>query len=163
MEYKSKDSSLQGFDSLTRKEKIIFLAGVFDGEGTFGCYLGGHSIYKKKYFMASVEATDFDLVTRFEQVFPVGSVRPRKIKQKDYHKQAYIWKINGKKAWPVIEEMIPYMCKRRRDKFYDLVQSYRNSSKSRSRNIQKQKGIRNSDVRSSTTSCREDEARRDRV
>lgn len=132
-----KEKSLSEFDNLSRKEKIIFLAGVFDGEGTFGCYLAGNPPYKKKYFMASVEATDSDLVGRFNEVFPVGGVHLRRKKRENYHKPAYIWRINGEKAWPVIEEMIPYMCKRRQEKFYDLVKSYRNGSKDRSRNIQK--------------------------
>lgn len=148
MEYNLKDKSSEAFDNLSRKEKIIFLAGVFDGEGTFGCYLAGSPGRKKKYFMASVEATDSDLVGRFNEVFPVGGVHLRRKKRENYHKPAYIWRINGEKAWPVIEEMIPYMCKRRRDKFYDLVKSYRHGSKDRSRTIQKQESHRDSFIRS---------------
>jgi len=123
MEFKLKGISFQGFDNLTRREKIIFLAGVFDGEGTFGCYLSGNGKYKKKYLLVAVETTDADMVARFAEVFG-GNLYPVK-KRQDHHKYAFKWKINGEKAWPVLAEMIPYMCQRRRDKYYGLVESYR--------------------------------------
>ena len=148
MTYNLKDKNSEAFDNLSRKEKIIFLAGVFDGEGSFGCYLAGSPAYKKHYLHVSVEATDSDLVARFNEVFPVGAVNLRRKKRENYHKPAYIWRINGEKAWPVLEEMVPYMCKRRRDKFYDLVKSYRHGSKDSGRIIQKQESNRDSVIRS---------------
>ena len=81
MTYNLKDKNSEAFDNLSRKEKIIFLAGVFDGEGSFGCYLAGSPAYKKHYLQVSVEATDSDLVARFNEVFPVGAVNLRRKKR----------------------------------------------------------------------------------
>lgn len=155
MESKLKDISFQGFDNLTRREKIIFLAGVFDGEGTFGCYLSGNGKYKKKYLLVAVEATDIDLITRFNEVFTGGNVYPVKQRQ-EHHKYAFKWKINGEKAWPVLAEMIPYMCKRRRDKYYGLVESYRNGFQGGLSHISEPSKDKDVNVGCSDASCGED-------
>ena len=56
----------KGYENLSEKNKIIFLAGVFDGEGSFGIW----SKWKRqKYLACSVETTDKDMVTRFYEFF----------------------------------------------------------------------------------------------
>lgn len=162
MKFKSKDISFQGFDNLTRREKIIFLAGVFDGEGTFGCYPSGSVKYRKNYLIVAVEATDIDMVTRFNEIFPGGNVYPVKRRQ-EHHKYCFRWKINGEKAWPVLAEMIPYMCKRRRDKYYGLVESYRNGFQGGLSHISESSKDKDVNVRCSNASRREDGQRRERI
>ena len=159
MQFKSKDISLQGFDKLSHKEKIIFLAGVFDGEGSFGCYTTGLK-KRGRYLLVAVETTDADMVSRFAEVF--GGMLYSLKKREEHHKYIFRWRINGKKAWKVLDEMVPYMCLRRRQK-YATLEPYRNSTKNSRRAIQKQKSDRNSNVGSSIDARRENEAWRNRI
>ena len=55
------------FDTLSEKEKIIFLAGVFDGEGSFGSWSTGKG--RKSMIAFGVETTDEDMVKRLHDVF----------------------------------------------------------------------------------------------
>lgn len=142
MAYNLKDKSLEGFDSLSRKEKVIFLAGVFDGEGCIGCYTNGKT---EKYLNIIVESTDRDSLERFVEVFGGTILQPKK--RFNHYKDIFRWKRGGKKAWTIIEEMIPYMCKRRREK-YATLEHYRHSSKDSGRIIQKQESLGDSSIRS---------------
>ena len=65
------------YESLPEKNKLIFLAGVFDGEGSFGIW----SKWKKqKYLACSVETTDKDMVTRFYEFLVVVCIYAKKDK-----------------------------------------------------------------------------------
>lgn len=156
MESKLKDLS---FQALSRQEKIIFLAGVFDGEGTFGLWRKGGA-RNNRYFSAAVEAVDVDLVARFHEVFG-GSFYQLNRRLKEHHKHCFRWKVNGVKAFEVIETMIPYMCQRRRDKYYGVVQSIRNGGQSGQPHISKSSEDENADVGRSNETCRENGERRD--
>ena len=160
MQFKKEGLNLQGFDSLSRKEKIIFLAGVFDGEGCLGAYTVGKKGKGKKYLSISVESTDVDVISRFIEVFG-GNLLSIK-RRHDHYKNSFKWKLVGKKAWPVIAEMIPYMCLRRRQKYVTL-EPHRHSIKDGRRNIQKQESNRDSYVGSSIVTCRKNETWGERV
>jgi len=142
MTYNLKDKSSEGFDSLSRREKVIFLAGVFDGEGCIGCYTNGGI---EKYLNIVIECTDRDSLERFVEVFGGTILQPKK--RNCNYKDIFRWKLVGKKAWTVIAEMIPYMCKRRKEK-YATLEHYRHSSKDSGRIIQKQESNRDSVIRS---------------
>jgi hypothetical protein len=123
---KSLQKNLTKYDKLPREQQIVFLAGVFDGEGSFGNWSNGKN--RKKELQVSVETTDVDMVLRFYKMFDgYFFVLPP---QKEGNKNLFRWKLKGNKAWKPLEEMIPYMCTRRREKFYGLVESIRLSSKS---------------------------------
>ena len=111
------EKNLSAYDKLTQKEKIIFLAGVFDGEGSFGIWSRGKG--KKKMLQVKVETTDADMVARFHELY--GGIffvmEQRNIK----HKHVFRWKITGQGAWKPLKEMIPYMCKRRKEKYISLL------------------------------------------
>lgn len=125
MESKLKDLS---FQELSKDQKILFLAGVFDGEGSFGMWLkNSKERNPKRYFTVAVETSDSDMVGRFAEVFG-GSFYVIKKKQA-HHKHCFRWKVHGDRAFEVIETMIPYMCQRRRDKYYGVVQSIRDGNK----------------------------------
>ena len=125
------------FKKLTEKEKIIFLAGVFDGEGSFGYWLKGRK--DKKEFEASLESTDKDMVKRFHTFYKGYFWQRAKRKDKpDHHKISYIWKIKGEEGLKALSQMIPYMCKRRRDKFNGVVKSFRDGVQNRSAYLQEQ-------------------------
>ena len=102
------------YENLTNKNKIIFLAGLFDGEGSFGIWSKG----KQKYFCCQVETADKDMIQRFVDLFG-GSLLPVKVRNEKW-KQTWKWKMSGKRAFAVIGKMIEYMCQRRKDKF-DVV------------------------------------------
>jgi|TARA_R100001530_G_scaffold25628_3_gene20687 hypothetical protein len=116
-----KKSSL--YDKLSEKNKIIFLAGVFEGEGSFGLW----SKWKtKKYFACSVEMTDKDVVQLFYDYF--GGCMYLCKRRKKHHKDTWRWRINGKGALNTLEKMIDYLCNRRKEKFANVVQCLKISS-----------------------------------
>ncbi len=121
------------FEALSRNEKIIFLAGIFDGEGSFGLWKNNPK--RRVYLTIAVESTDVDMVTRFVEVFggPFFCLKARK----EHWKNSFRWKVTGEKAWQILEQMIPYMCQRRRDK-YATLEPHRYSPENSGGNISKQ-------------------------
>jgi len=151
------ESKLKGlsFQALSRREKILVLAGVFDGEGSYGMWMkNSKARAPKRYFTIAVEASDADMVSRFAEVFG-GSFYVIKKKQA-HHKHCFRWKVNGDRAFEVMETMIPYMCQRRQDKYYGIVKSIRASSESGSSCISEPSKDQNVDGGRSDASCRED-------
>jgi hypothetical protein len=115
--YKLPEKSSSEYDNLTAKEKILFLAGVFDGEGSFGIW----SKFKtKKYFACSVEMTDKDMVKRFHEFYG-GCIYLCK-RRKPHHQDTWRWRINGQGALNSIDKMIDYLSIRRKEKFKNVVQ-----------------------------------------
>ena len=100
------------YEKLPKKHKLIFLAGLFDGEGSFGIWGKGNG---RKSFQCSVEMCDKDIIQRFVDIFG-GSILTVKIRN-DKWKQTRRWRQSGKKAFASIEKMIDYMCQRRKDKY----------------------------------------------
>ena len=100
------------YDTLERNNKIIFLAGIFDGEGSFGVWGKGRG---RKAFQCSVEMCDKDIILRFKDLFG-GSILPVKIRRTHW-KQTWKWKLSGKRAFACVGKMIEYMCQRRKDKY----------------------------------------------
>ena len=70
------------YESLPEKHKIIFLAGLFDGEGSFGYWGKGGG---RKSFQCSVEMCDRDIVQRFVDLFG-GSLLPVKVRNENGNK-----------------------------------------------------------------------------
>ena len=123
-QHKFQVKSLSEFDNLSYKSKILFLAGVFDGEGSFGIWSRGKNLPKR--VEVKVETTDADMVSRFYRIFK-GSFYASTPKNKK-HRHLFRWKITGEKALKFLEQVIPFMCRRRREKYYGMVQSFRNGS-----------------------------------
>ena len=107
------------YESLSKKSKIIFLAGIFDGEGSFGVWGKGNN---RKSFQCSVEMCDQDIIQRFSDIFG-GSILQVKIRRSNW-KQTWKWKLSGKRAFACIGKMVEYMCQRRKDK-YNVVKCNR--------------------------------------
>ena len=126
------------FNQLTHKEKIIFLAGVFDGEGSFGMWSAGKG--RKRMLVAKVETTDADMVARFREMFG-GDFFATKARQKEW-KNTFTWKVVRGQAWKTLEQMVPYMCLRRRQKYNGLVESSEHGCEDRGSHIQKQTRIK---------------------
>lgn len=117
------------FNFLSDKEKLIFLSGVFEGEGTLGYFKSGKKAdgSVKRKIEVSVEMTDYDVVNLFKQYFQLGSIYTRK--WDNHYKTSYRWKVYGLKALKILHLMLPYLCKRRQEKYYGMVQSIRDGNK----------------------------------
>jgi hypothetical protein len=112
-----REKNSSDYDSLDDHGKTIFLAGVFDGEGSFGIW---SKLKKKKYLACSVETSDKDMVKRFHAFF--GGAFYLCKRRKSHHKDTWRWRVNGLGALQCLDKMINYMCKRRQEKFKNVVQ-----------------------------------------
>ena len=119
------------YSFLSDKEKLIFLSGVFEGEGNFGYYKHGKGT---KQIELSVTMTDKDVVDKFFEYFNKGYVCSPKPRE-TYYKKLYKWKATGLEALKIINIMIPYLGKRRVEKYYGMVQSIRDGNKDGSPHI----------------------------
>jgi hypothetical protein len=135
------------FKFLSDKEKLIFLAGIFEGEGTFGYFKGGK--YRdgrvRRKIEVSVEMTDRDVVDLFHNFFNKGNVYVRSFK--NHYKTSYRWKVVGLEGLKILHLMLPYLCKRRQEQYYGMVQSIRDGSKDGSAYLLKPSKDKTSNVR----------------
>lgn len=114
---KSLKENQTAYDKLPREHKILVLAGIFDGEGSFGVWSRGQK--RKKRLEVKVETTDADMVARFHAMW--GGIFYVTTPKNSNHRHIFRWKITGDRGWNCLQEMIPYMCSRRREKYYGLV------------------------------------------
>ena len=138
------------FKFLSDKEKLIFLAGIFEGEGTFGYFKGGK--YRdgrvRRKIEVSVEMTDRDVIDLFHNFFKFGNVFTRTFD--NHYKTTYRWKAVGLEGLKILHLMLPYLCKRRQEQYYGMVQLIRDGSKDGSAYILKPSKNQASNVRCST-------------
>jgi hypothetical protein len=76
------------------------------------------------------------MVARFQEFF--GGTFFVLEKRKQHFKHTFRWKIVGERAWKPLKLMIPYMCQRRREKFYGLVKPTGYGSEDWGSHLQKQ-------------------------
>ena len=112
----------QTYDKLSKEQKLIFLAGVFEGEGSFGFW--GKDNKNNRYFRIQVRMTDEDIVVRFVDFFRLGYVNSH-IPKKNHLKKSWKWTVAGDKAMEVMLQMAPYLGIRRKEKFEQCCQSYK--------------------------------------
>jgi len=124
---KSLQENQTAYDKLPREHKILVLAGVFDGEGSFGVWSRGQK--RPKRLEVKVETTDVDMVSRFHVMW--GGIFYATTPKNLNHKHLFRWKVTGDKGWNCLKEMIPYMCLRRREKYYGLVHTSKTCTSSR--------------------------------
>ena len=104
------------YEKLSEKNKLLFLAGLFDGEGSFGVWGKGNG---RKTFQCGIEMCDKDILDRFSNFFG-GSVLKVRIRKPNWT-QTWRWRLSGARAYECIDKMIKYMCQRRQEK-YNVVQ-----------------------------------------
>jgi len=109
------------YDSLSKEQKLIYLAGVFEGEGSFGFW--GKENKKKQYFRTSIEMTDKDIILRFYDYFKIGNICKNKIRNNK--KQSWTWGVNGVNAKELLLLFYPYLGKRRKEKFEQCYPFYK--------------------------------------
>ena len=113
------------FDNLSDKEKLIYLAGVFEGEGSFGIWnnkIDRKNKTVKKYINIAVQMTDEDTIRKFSNFFggPYQTYKPRA----HQNKIVYCWRTKGKKSLDILHRIMPYLGKRRQEKFNNLLLEY---------------------------------------
>tara|TARA_Y100001972_G_C7577803_1_gene289850 strand:- start:49 stop:348 length:300 start_codon:yes stop_codon:yes gene_type:complete len=59
------------------------------------------------------------MIARFHKIF--GGIFFATTPKKQNRKHMFCWSISGEGGWKALQEMIPYMCNRRREKYYGLV------------------------------------------
>lgn len=109
----SNSTPKNSYESLPVTSKLIFLAGIFDGEGSFGIWSKG--IGRKKEFACTIEMTDRDTLQKFADMFG-GQIFPCKIR-KAHHIPTWRWRQNGYRAFLIMDKMIDFMSKRRQEKY----------------------------------------------
>ena len=109
----SNSTPKNSYESLPVTSKLIFLAGIFDGEGSFGIWSKG--IGRKKEFACTIEMTDQDTLQKFADMFG-GQIFPCKIR-KAHHTPTWRWRQNGYRAFLIMDKMIDFMSKRRQEKY----------------------------------------------
>jgi len=110
------------YKTLKPEQKLIFLAGVFEGEGSFGFW--GKENKNNRYFRIQVRMTDEDIVVRFVDFFKLGYVNSH-IPKKDHLKKSWKWTVAGDKARGVMLQMAPSLGIRRKEKFEQCCQSFK--------------------------------------
>ena len=142
------------YENLSNESKLIYLAGLFDGEGSFGIWSKG--INRTPVFSCTIEMTDKDVLDRFKDMFG-GWLFYTKRRDKA-HKDTWRWRETGPRAFAIMDKMINFMGKRRQEKYY-VVQRTKVSIKRRKQDICQQAKSEDGNVGSSTSSCREASAR----
>ena len=104
--------------NMDSSNELAYLAGVFDGEGSFGIWSRGKE--RSPGFRASIEMTDEDVIMKFLVYFKVGTIMYIK-QREEHHKPTYRWKVDSDSAVNVIRKMLPYLSKRRQAKFHEAV------------------------------------------
>lgn len=102
--------------------EIAWAAGLFEGEGTFNMARPSGA-----YFQMSITSTDKDVIERFAQIAGIGSVRPQKM-QKSHTKPTWRWCAGGRAAIPFLDEIYPWLGKRRRARADDVLGRYANAA-----------------------------------
>lgn len=92
------------------EEDWAYAAGFFDGDGNI--YIrkrkGKKEIWNSTYSInVSIGNTDKDIIIWLKDKFG-GGIRNH-IKQKEYHKQAYQWRVSGKIAYNFLKLIYPYL------------------------------------------------------
>ncbi len=114
----------QTYDKLTKEQKLIFLSGVFEGEGSFGFW--GKVGKSNRYLRAQIRMCDEDIVLRFINYFKLGSISTN-LPKNNKHSRSFKWVVAGDKALDVMLQLYPYLGIRRQEKFKECCPSYKQS------------------------------------
>jgi hypothetical protein len=116
------------FEKLSKRDQLLILSGIFEGEGWFG-------INKRKHGWTpsasmEIQMTDEDVLQKFQTYLEVNkNIVKRNRKIKKHHKTVYRFSIRGYRALHFMEEMLPYLCRRRKEQYYAVVKSIGNGPK----------------------------------
>ena len=112
----------QTYNKLSKEQKLIFLAGVFEGEGSFGFW--GKENKANRYLRAQIRMCDEDIVVRFIDYFKLGSISTS-LPKNTKHSRSWKWTVAGDRAIDVMLQLTPYLGIRRQEKFKECCPSYK--------------------------------------
>jgi hypothetical protein len=112
----------QTYGKLTTEQKLIFLAGVFEGEGSFGFW--GKENKANRYLRVQIRMCDEDIVVRFIDYFKLGHITTN-LPKNPKHSRSWKWLVSGDKAVEVMLQLVPYLGIRRQEKFKECCQCYK--------------------------------------
>ena len=147
------------FDSLSRTEQLIFLAGVFEGEGWFGL----NKTPKTPVAVLEIQMSDEDIIKRFQRYHNLNSNIWFKKRPKPHYKDCWRFFLKGYRALHFMEEMLPYLSLRRKEQYYGVVKSIGDGPKNWSPHIFEPSKDKASNVRCSTKISRGNGPRRERI
>jgi len=112
----------QTYNKLTKEQKLIFLAGVFEGEGSFGFW--GKENKANRYLRVQIRMCDEDIVVRFIDYFKLGHITTN-LPKNPKHSRSWKWLVSGDKAVEVMLQLVPYLGIRRQEKFKECCPYYK--------------------------------------
>ena len=98
------------------KEDRYWTAGLLEGEGSF-------MFISQRRLKISCAMSDFDVIERLAKVCG-GKIYKQKHKSSPHHKDIWIWVIEGKNAYDVMNNLYPIMGKRRQIKIKECMSEY---------------------------------------
>ena len=116
------------FDQLSKKEQLILLAGIFEGEGWFGLNKTKNPTFTPTAVL-EVQMSDEDVVQKFQRYCNTNKKIHFVRKRKEHYKDQYRFTLSGSRALQLMEEMLPYLGIRRKEQYYAVVQSIGNGPK----------------------------------
>ena len=125
------------FDQLSKKEQLILLAGIFEGEGWFGLNKTKNPTFTPTAVL-EVQMSDEDVVQKFQRYCNTNKKIHFKRKRKEHYKDQYRFTLSGSRALQLMEEMLPYLGIRRKQQYYAVVQSIGDGPKNWSSPLLKQ-------------------------
>jgi len=150
------------FEELSKRDQLLILSGIFEGEGWFG-------INKRKHGWTpsasmEIQMTDKDVLEKFQSYLKVyNNLIKRNKKAKEHHKTVWRFAIRGYRALHFMEAMLPYLGKRRQKQYYDVVKIIGDGPKNWSPPISEQAKNETSNVRCTASARRKDASRGDRL
>jgi hypothetical protein len=145
------------FDTLSKREQLIFLAGIFEGEGWFGA----NKTPKTPVAVLEVQMSDEDVIKRFQRYHNLNSNIWFKKREKKHYKDCWRFYLKGYRALHFMEAMLPYLGKRRQKQYYDVVKIIGDGPKNWSPPVSEQAKNQTSDVRCTAPARRKNESRGD--
>lgn len=111
---------------MTREAEIAWLAGIMEGEGSFGAVSRGKSEYAPRVALCM---TDRDVVIRAFEIADCGRIYgPYEVLESNVgpgpFKKRYQWIVQGKEAIAFMELVLPYMFERRATKIQEILSVY---------------------------------------
>ena len=99
------------FEDKMKKLNVLYVAGLFDGEGSCGYWSSGKGRSRKQ--TAQIKMTHKSVLLQVKKFFGLGSVCP--VKVKTHCKAIWLWRVHHKKARIVLKRLLPYLIVKKKE------------------------------------------------
>lgn len=107
---------------LSNKEKLLWVAGLLEGEGWFGLKNTKTGTIKGNISIG-VHMTDLDVLQKLQDYTRVGTLHGA-YKNGEGNKERYLFRVSGSNAYNLMKSILPYMGIRRSAKIRELLKLY---------------------------------------